>query len=93
MEEDHIKKIAVVGAGTMGHSTAEVYAINGHDVILIDLSDEILRSAIERIRWSLEGLAGRGLIKEPIDAILRWTKATTSYEDAKDVDFVIECGG
>jgi len=85
-----IEKVAVVGAGTMGHGIAEVCAIHGYEVVLIDVSDEILRNALEKIRWSLEGLAARGLVKEPIDAILSRIKPTTSYEEARDVDLVIE---
>jgi 3-hydroxyacyl-CoA dehydrogenase len=85
-----IKKVAVVGAGTMGHGIAEVCAIHGYEVVLIDVSDEILKNALEKIRWSLEGLAARGLVKKPIDAILNCIKPTTSYDQARDVDLVIE---
>jgi enoyl-CoA hydratase/3-hydroxyacyl-CoA dehydrogenase len=59
-------------------------------VVLIDVSDEILMNALEKIRWSLEGLAARGLVKELPDAILNSIKATTFYDQAKDVDLVIE---
>ncbi len=85
-----IKRVAVVGAGTMGHGIAEVCAIHGREVVLIDVSDDILKNAIEKIKWSLEGLSRRGLVKEPVDAILNRIKPTTSYEQARDVDLVIE---
>ena len=85
-----IKKVAVVGAGTMGHGIAEVCAIHGYEVVLIDVSDDILRSALEKVKWSLEGLAKRGLVRESTDAILTRIKPTTSYEQARDVDLVIE---
>jgi len=82
--------VAVVGAGTMGHGIAEVCAIHGYEVVLIDVSDDVLERALERIKWSLEGLIARGLVKEPPDAILGRIRPTTSYEQARDVDLVIE---
>jgi 3-hydroxyacyl-CoA dehydrogenase len=85
-----IEKVAVVGAGTMGHGIAEVCAIHGYKVVLIDVSDDILKNALERIKWSLEGLARRGLVKESADEVLSRIEPTTSYERAKDVDLVIE---
>jgi len=85
-----IKKVAVVRAGTMGHGIAEVCAIHGYEVLLIDVSDDVLKSALEKIKWSLEGLAARGLVREPSDVVLSRIKATTSYEQARDADLVIE---
>ncbi len=85
-----VRRVAVVGAGTMGHGIAEVCAIHGYDVVLIDVSDEVLKSALEKIRWSLEGLVLKGLVKESPDAVLSRIRATTSYEQARNVDLVIE---
>ncbi|MCQ4448380.1 MAG: 3-hydroxyacyl-CoA dehydrogenase/enoyl-CoA hydratase family protein [Sulfolobales archaeon] len=85
-----IKKVAVVGAGTMGHGIAEVCAIHGYEVVLIDVSNDILRGALEKIKWSLDELTKKGLVKEPIDAVLNRIKPTTFYEQARDVDLVIE---
>lgn len=64
MKVEDIKKILVVGAGTMGHGIAEVAAIAGYQVYLSDISQDILNSALERIRWSLSKLQERGQIKE-----------------------------
>ncbi len=55
-----IKRVAVLGAGTMGHGIAEVFAMAGFEVNLMDISDEILRNALNRIRDSLERLSRRG---------------------------------
>ena len=45
-------KIGVVGAGLMGHGIAELYAIAGYEVTLSDISDDILKKALEKIKWS-----------------------------------------
>jgi 3-hydroxyacyl-CoA dehydrogenase len=51
-----MKKVAVVGTGTMSHGIAEVRAIHGHEVVLIYVSDDILRSTLEKVkiepRWT-----------------------------------------
>ena len=64
MKVEDIKKVLVVGAGTMGHGIAEIAAISGYKVYLSDISQDILNSALERIRWSLSKLRERGQIKE-----------------------------
>jgi len=48
-----IKKIAVVGSGTMGHGIAESFAMYGYDVNLYDIDDARLNAAIEEIREEL----------------------------------------
>ncbi|XP_065831434.1 hydroxyacyl-coenzyme A dehydrogenase, mitochondrial-like isoform X2 [Oscarella lobularis] len=49
--------ITVVGAGLMGSGIAQVAAQNGHDVNLVDQTDELLQGADRRIRSSLERVA------------------------------------
>jgi len=86
-----IKKILVVGAGTMGHGIAEVAAVAGYRVVMVDISDDILRRALERIRWSLSKLKERGALKEDIESVVARISTSTSLEEAAgDADFVIE---
>lgn len=44
-----IKKIGIIGAGTMGHAIAQVAALSGFDVCLRDATDELTKKAFERI--------------------------------------------
>ena len=86
-----IRRVAVLGAGTMGHGIAEVFAMAGFEVRLMDLSDEILRNALNRIRDSLERLSKRGELRESVDSIMARISTTTDLAVAvKDVDFLVE---
>ncbi|MET1124801.1 MAG: 3-hydroxyacyl-CoA dehydrogenase/enoyl-CoA hydratase family protein [Archaeoglobaceae archaeon] len=83
-------KVLVVGAGTMGHGIAEVCAIAGHEVTLVDISEEQLKKAMERIEWSLKKLAEKGRVGVP-EAIIARIKTTTDLASAaKEADFVVE---
>ncbi|QGR20194.1 3-hydroxyacyl-CoA dehydrogenase [Stygiolobus azoricus] len=84
-----ISKIAVVGAGTMGHGIAEVAALSGFEVALIDISWDFLNKAKERISESLNKLAERKQISDA-KAVLDRISFNTSYDIAKDADFAIE---
>ena len=44
-------RVLVVGAGTMGHGIAEVCALAGHEVTLVDIKDEFLEKAMQKINW------------------------------------------
>ncbi|BDB98748.1 3-hydroxyacyl-CoA dehydrogenase/enoyl-CoA hydratase family protein [Saccharolobus caldissimus] len=91
MKVEDIKKILVVGAGTMGHGIAEVAAIAGYQVYLSDISQDILNSALERIRWSLSKLQERGQIKESTDSVLSRIKPVVGLDKSvSDADFSIE---
>ncbi len=61
----NINRIAVIGAGTMGHEIAQV-ALMGEleHVILNDLNNEILESAVKKIQSGLKKLEKKGLLKE-----------------------------
>ena len=87
-----IKRVAVVGAGMMGHGIAQVFAMKGYEVKLLDINEEILKKAIQSIEWSLNKFVEKRRIrKEDADAALSRIKTTTAYEEAaKDIDFAIE---
>ncbi|MFP3162363.1 MAG: 3-hydroxyacyl-CoA dehydrogenase [Acidianus hospitalis] len=83
-------KFAVVGSGTMGHGIAEVLAIYGHQVKLIDISWDILNRAKQRMEESLRKFYEKGTVKEDPSVILSRIEMSTSYDVAKDIDFAIE---
>jgi 3-hydroxybutyryl-CoA dehydrogenase len=87
-----IKKIGVVGAGTMGHAIAESFALYGYDVNMFDTGVEVLASAKEQIRQELElfveeGFIAADAVQPTLDRIKTFTalKATVA-----DRDYVIE---
>jgi len=86
------KKAAVVGSGAMGHGIAELLAMNGYEVTMIDINDELLQKAKEKIKWSLDKFVEKKRIrKEDADAAMARIHTTTSYlEAAKDIDLAIE---
>jgi enoyl-CoA hydratase/3-hydroxyacyl-CoA dehydrogenase len=89
---EKIKKAAVIGSGTMGHGIAELLAMNGYHVSMVDINDEILQKAKEKIKWSLDKFVEKRRIRqEDADAAFARITTTTSYEEAaKDIDFAIE---
>jgi 3-hydroxyacyl-CoA dehydrogenase len=87
-----IKSIACVGAGTIGHSWALLFAKEGFIVNLYDVSEEILKKALQRIQLALETLHEEGLLKtEDLRGILSRIKPYTSLEEAvRDVEYIQE---
>lgn len=59
-----IKKIAVIGGGTMGNGIAHVCAFKGFDVTLIETNDELLRKALSMIETNLDRQIKKQLINE-----------------------------
>ncbi len=87
----NIKHIAVIGAGTMGHGIAQVCAVAGYDVTLIDIAPEQLERALGSIRKSVEKLHSKGrLSDEQRDAALENITTSTKLEGAADADVAIE---
>jgi 3-hydroxybutyryl-CoA dehydrogenase len=85
-----IKKIGVVGAGTMGSGIAQVSATYGFETTLHDLNDEILNRAMATIGKSLDKLIEKGKIQESKDSIISRIKLTTKLEDFSQCDLVVE---
>src|SRR5437867_5624665 len=85
-------RIAVIGAGEMGHGVAELAALHGHDVRLRDIKKEYIDRGMERIRWSLGKLVEKKQITEAqADEALGRIHPTLELREAcHDADFVIE---
>jgi len=88
---EDIKKVAVIGSGTMGSGIAQVVASNDREVLLIDISDAALDRGIKAIEKSLGRLVKKEVItQQDSNSILSKIVKTTDFEDAGDVDLVIE---
>lgn len=87
-----IKKIAVVGAGTMGNGIAHTFAQHGFETILIDQNPNQLNSAKSLISKNLERQVAKGILleQEKISTINNITYATSINENIRDIDLVIE---
>ncbi len=87
-----VDTITVVGAGSMGHGVAELAALNGFDVRLRDIEQEVLDKAMENIRWSLDKLVEKDTVpQDQADTAYDRITATTDLQEALDgTDFVIE---
>ena len=75
----------------MGHGIAQVVATSGQEVSLIDVSDDLLAKARQRIEASLGKFAEKGKIQESPQSILKRIGTTTSIAGGvSDADYVIE---
>ena len=87
-----VTKIAVIGAGEMGHGIAELAALHGYQVSMRDIKQEFVDRGMERLRWSLDKLVEKAqLRREQADEVLSRIHPTLDLEEAcRDADFVIE---
>ncbi len=86
-----MKKIAVIGAGTMGGGIAQVFAQNGYDVVINDIKTEFLERGLAAIEKSYQRLVKKEkLTDEEMKAALARIKTTTDIKDLADCDLVIE---
>jgi enoyl-CoA hydratase/3-hydroxyacyl-CoA dehydrogenase len=85
-------RLAVIGAGEMGHGIAELAALHGHEVRMRDIRQEFLDRGLERIRWSLNKLVEKSQIRpEQMDEALSRIQATTDLREAcRNADIAIE---
>jgi enoyl-CoA hydratase/3-hydroxyacyl-CoA dehydrogenase len=92
MKVEGIDRIAVLGAGVMGHGIAEVAALAGYDVSLYDIKDEFIASALDKVRWSVSKFVERKSITEANakEALARIKGTIDLNEAVKGVDLVVE---
>ena len=86
-------RVGVVGAGVMGVGVAQNLAETGHEVVLVDVTDEQLDKAQAAIH---QNLRMRGFFtkskepKEKTDVVLRRISFTKDYDQFGQTDFIIE---
>jgi 3-hydroxybutyryl-CoA dehydrogenase len=87
-----MKKITVIGAGTMGNGIAHVFAMNGHSVALVDVSQEALDKGMATIAKNLDRMVSKAQISEDdkTQTISRLTTFTSVESGVKNADLVVE---
>jgi 3-hydroxybutyryl-CoA dehydrogenase len=86
-----IRKVAVVGAGTMGNGIAHVFSLHGYEVMMIDVRED----ALEKARATIAANLDRQIKKGEIDAAakeqtLTRIRTASNLSDIGEVDLVIE---
>ncbi len=86
-----VKKMMVIGCGQMGAGIAQVCAMGGSEVLMYDLDENAQQKGRDAILKSVAKFASKGKISEDdAKAIEGRLKLIKSYDEAKDVDLVIE---
>ncbi|NIP29116.1 MAG: 3-hydroxybutyryl-CoA dehydrogenase [Candidatus Dadabacteria bacterium] len=86
-----MKKIGIIGGGTMGSGIAQITASSNYSTTLLDISDELLEKSLSKIKKSVSRLVEKGkLTQEAFDNIISNIKTTTKYEELGECDLVIE---
>ncbi|WP_298844356.1 3-hydroxybutyryl-CoA dehydrogenase [uncultured Roseobacter sp.] len=86
-----IRSVGIVGAGQMGNGIAHVMALAGYDVMLNDISQEALDSAVTLMTGNMDRQVGRGKItpEEQASALAR-IRPTTTLSELGQTDLIIE---
>jgi enoyl-CoA hydratase/3-hydroxyacyl-CoA dehydrogenase len=86
-----IDRVAVLGAGNMGHGITEVVAMAGYDVTMRDVEQDLVDDGYDDIQWSLEKLEENDRLDEDAETILGRVSTAVDLEEAThDADLVIE---
>ncbi|TDF41857.1 3-hydroxyacyl-CoA dehydrogenase [Alteromonadaceae bacterium M269] len=86
-----IKKVGIVGAGTMGGGIAMNFANAGIPVTMLEVKQEALDKGLALIRRNYENSAKKGkLTAEQVEQRMQLLTGSTDYNDFADVDLVIE---
>jgi 3-hydroxybutyryl-CoA dehydrogenase len=86
-----IQTVGIIGAGTMGNGIAQLCAVSGIHVVMVDISDAAVAKGLAAVSGSLERLIKKEKITAADrDAALARIKGSTSYDDLKSAELVIE---
>ena len=84
-------KIGIVGCGSVGQAIARIISCRGIEVIFIELSDDLIKQAIDSIDCQLDRMIERwGMTPGEKRSIMSRIRGTLNYEDLSDCDLVIE---
>lgn len=90
-ETVEVKKVGVIGAGTMGHGIAQVFATAGYEVVLRDIADDFVKKGLGAIEKNLDRLVAKEkMTASDKAAAMARLKGTTELSDLADVDVVVE---
>ena len=88
---NEIRRVGVIGAGTMGNGIAHVFARSGYHVVLCEVEQRFLDRGLETLRKNLEREAAKGKITvDDAQASLARVTGVLDRERLADCDFVIE---
>lgn len=86
-----MQQVAVIGAGTMGNGIAQVCALAGFDVTLLDISDAALERGLGTVRKNLDRQTSKQTITADVAAsALQRIRCTTDYAQLDGAQLVIE---
>lgn len=86
-----MKKVFVLGAGTMGAGIVQAFAQNGFEVIVRDIKDEFVERGLAGIEKNLSKLVAKGKMTEEAKAeVSARISGTTDMKLASDCDLVVE---
>jgi 3-hydroxybutyryl-CoA dehydrogenase len=85
-----IRKVGVCGCGLMGSGIAQVAAMAGFEVTVLEAEQRFLDKGFEGIQKSLAKFAEKGTLKESPEGVSARLKGTTNAQDLADSDIVIE---
>jgi 3-hydroxybutyryl-CoA dehydrogenase len=85
-----MENVFVVGSGIMGSGIAQLCIQSGYTVSIMDIDEKMLGKALKKIKWSLNKLEGKNLLKEKAGDILTRIQAEDTLENAGNADIVIE---
>ena len=86
-----IKTVAVIGGGTMGNGIAHLFALGGHDVVLIEARPDLLDLAMGNIRKNLDRQVDKKVIDATAgDRAFARLRGGLKLEDAASAQLVVE---
>ena len=87
-----MNKVAVIGSGAMGNGIAHVFAQNGYKVSLVDISEDVLKKALNTIDKNLSRQVEKGTItaETKLQALQNISTFADTEKGVKDVDLVVE---
>ncbi len=86
-----IQSVGIIGAGTMGNGIAQVCAVAGLEVVMIDMNDAAVERGIEQINTSLDRLIKKTVLTVAAkEMVQQKIKGSTSYNDLAGLSIIIE---
>ena len=86
-----ITTVGIIGAGTMGNGIAQACAVKGSKVVMVDISEAAVQKGLATVSGSLDRLIKKEKITQADkDAALACIQTSTSYDDLKAAQLVIE---